>query len=143
MSRFTGDISKLGLVSANLAKLASVPSQVAGDASEGIAQEIRNEFDAGTDPYGRAWAALQAATLAKGRTPPPLTDSGDTIDSLEVKPSAGAGITIEFGTEYAGFHQVGTVDMVARPPLPIGGFPSSWSKVISDAASARIEKAMR
>lgn len=142
MSAFTGDLSQLGLLSANLAKLARVPSQVAGDASEGITQEIRSEFDAGTDPYGRAWAALKAATLAKGRTPPPLTDSEATIDSLEVKPSAGAGITIEFGTDYVGFHQVGTVNMQARPPLPTGGFPSSWSKVISDATSARVEKAM-
>lgn len=142
MSKFTGDLSKLGLLSANLSKLASVPSQIAKDAAEGIRSAIEQEFEAGQDPYGRSWAALEQATIDKGRRPPPLTDSGD-MSNVEVTPSAGAGISIEFGAEYAGFHQTGTRRMVARPPLPVGGFPKTWSDAISDAAAARVEKAMR
>ena len=142
MSKFTGDFSKLGLLQANLAKLASVPSQTTRDAAEGIRSEIVAEFDGGHDPYGRSWASLEQATLDKGRGPPPLTDSGDMAD-VDVRPTAGAGIAIEFGAEYAGFHQAGTRFMVARQPLPAAGFPASWSKVIADAATARVEKAMR
>lgn len=141
MSKFTGDFNKLGLLQANLEKLARVPSQIATDASEDIRSAIVAEFEAGQDPYGHAWEELQEATLLKGRFPPPLTESGDMAD-VDVHPTAGSGIAIEFAPEYSGFHQVGTKYMVARPPLPIAGFPSSWSKAISDAARARVEKAM-
>lgn len=142
MSRFEGDFDKLGLLKANLARLARVPSQTAADAAEGIRSAIQDEFSAGQDPYGRSWEALEQATLDKGRFPPPLTDSGEMAD-VDVHPTSGAGIAIEFGPEYSGFHQVGTRRMVARPPLPVGGFPSTWSKVIADAAEKAVEKAMR
>ncbi len=140
---FTGDFKKLGLLQASMARLAKVPSQLAGDVTEKIADEIRAEFAAGQDPYGRAWAALSQATLTRGRFAPPLTDTGDTIDSLEVKPMAGAGVSISFGTEYAGFHQTGTKNMPARQPLPTAGFPSSWSKILSEAAEKKVAEALR
>lgn len=143
MSAFTGDFSKLGLLQENLRKLASVPSRIAADVAPQIADEIRAEFAAGQDPYGKSWEKLAAATIAKGRHAPPLTDSSDTIDSLEVKPSQGAGVDISFGTEYAGFHQTGTKNMPARPPLPTGGFPPSWSKAIRAAGTKRFHEAMR
>jgi hypothetical protein len=142
MSRFEGDFAKLGLLQANLAKLARVPSQVAGDASEGIRSEIEAEFEGGHDPYGKSWEALAESTIARGRRPPPLTDSGD-MAAVDVHPTSGAGIAIEFGPEYSGFHQTGTKNMPARKPLPEAGFPTSWSKAIADAATARVEKAMR
>ena len=141
MTAFKGDIGQLGLVGANLAKLASVPSQTAREAANGIREAIRQEFSEGQDPYGRSWAALAQATLDRGRTPPPLTDSGDMAD-VDVHPAAGAGIEIEFGPEYAGFHQTGTRNMPARPPLPTGGFPTTWAKVISDAAAKQFRKAV-
>ena len=141
VSKFTGDFSKMGLLKANLEKLAHVPSQIAGDASEGIRNEILAEFEAGQDPYGKAWEDLAEATIYKGRTPTPLTDSGD-MANVEVRPSSGAGIEIEFGPEYSGFHQTGTRNMPARKPLPDAGFPASWAKAIGDAAAKRVEKAM-
>jgi phage gpG-like protein len=143
VSSFTGDFGKLGLLQVSVAKLAAVPSQIAPDVARGIEGEIREEFQAGTDPYHRPWAQLRPATLAKGRRPPPLTDTREMIGSLDVRPSQGAGVTVEFGAEYAGFHQVGTKDMVARPPLPTGGFPSTWSQIIRDAAAKKFSEATR
>jgi hypothetical protein len=142
MSDFTGDFAGMRLLQANLAKLAGVPSQVAGDAAEGIRSAIAAEFEGGQDPYGRSWEALAEATINKGRRPPPLTDTGD-MSNVVVRPAAGAGITIEFGPGYSGFHQAGTRNMPARKPLPDAGFPSTWSAVISDATAARVQKAMR
>ncbi len=142
MSGFTGDFSKLGLVQANLAKLAAIPSQIAGEVSEGIRSQISAEFEGGHDPYERSWEALAASTIARGRHAPPLTDSGD-MANVTVAPTSGAGISIQFGPEYSGFHQTGTKNMPARKPLPDAGFPAAWSKIIADAATARIEKAMR
>jgi hypothetical protein len=75
-----------------LRALAEVPSRAAKAASESIATLILDGFDAGTDPYGRPWAPLRPYTLAKGRFPPPLTDSGAMRDSVDVRPTAGAGI---------------------------------------------------
>ena len=142
MSKFTGDFSKLGLLQANLAKLARVPSQVASGAADGIRDAIVDEFAAGQDPYGREWEALAEATLLKGRRPPPLTDSGDMAD-VTVRPSSGAGIEISFEPEYSGFHQTGTRNMPARKPLPDAGFPKTWSDAIAAAATSSVEKAMR
>lgn len=126
-----------------LRKLADVPSQAARAAAANIADVIERQFDSGTDPYGRAWAPLKPYTLAKGRFPPPLTDSGAMRDSIEVKPTSGAGIEITMGAEYATFHQTGTVNMAQRQILPqSGGLPPEWQSAIRDAVSDSTKKAM-
>src|SRR5690606_17437543 len=68
-------VNAFGLARA-LRELVRVPSQIAGAVSDAINDRIQAGFDQGTDPYGSPWAELAPYTLAKGRTPPPLTESG-------------------------------------------------------------------
>lgn len=143
MGAWTGDISELGRLAENLEKLSRVPSRAARKASEGIAEAIEAQFDAGVDPYGKAWAPLKPATLDKGRSPPPLTDSHDMRDSIEVRPARSAGIRITIGSEYAGFHQAGTRFMAQRPILPQGPMPKTWTAAIDEALDVEFEEAMR
>ena len=126
-----------------LRKLAEVPSRAAKAAARELSTLILDGFAAGTDPYGRPWAPLKPYTLAKGRFPPPLTDSGAMRDSIEVRPTSGAGIEITMGAEYATFHQTGTVTMAPRQILPqSGGLPPEWQSAIRDAVSDSTKKAM-
>lgn len=126
-----------------LRKLADVPSQAARAASARIADVIEQQFDSGTDPYGRAWAPLKPYTLAKGRFPPPLTDTREMRESVEVRPTASGGIEVTMGVDYATFHQTGTRDMAQRQIMPqSGGLPASWSSAIADAVREATRKAM-
>jgi phage gpG-like protein len=127
-----------------LRALSEVPSRVAADASVRIAGLIDGSFDAGTDPYGRPWAPLSTYTLAKGRFPPPLTDSGAMRASIDVHPTAGAGIEVTLDSEYATFHQTGTRYMPQRQILPqSAGLAPSWREAIAEAVRANVAKARR
>jgi phage gpG-like protein len=123
-------------------QLARVPSQAAAEASADIAELVEQEFAAGVDPYGQAWAPLAPATIAKGRSAPPLTDTGAMRGGFEARPMSGAGIAVSFDVDYAAFHQTGTANMPARPPLPDHGLPDTWRRAIADAVDAAAERAM-
>lgn len=110
-----------------LAQLASVPSQIAGPLGRRIRRQIALNFSAGVDPYGRAWAPLRPATLAKGRHPPPLTDSRRGRQSIRVFAARAAGIAITVGKAYMGIHQAGDLPrMAARKYLPEVKLPAAW-----------------
>lgn len=126
-----------------LRALAEVPSRAAADAAVRIGELVQESFGSGTDPYGRAWASLAASTQARGRTPPPLTDTGAMRGSVVVSPLPGAGIAVTLGAAYATFHQTGTRYMPQRQILPqSGGLAPSWRQAISDAVAANIRKAL-
>lgn len=137
----TGDLGRMGKLAANLRKLSSVPSQVSAGAAESIKELIEEEFDAGRDTYGKTWAPLAPATLAKGRTPPPLSDAEAMRDSLDVSPMPGAGISITID-DPAGIHQTGAKRgnwvMPARPVLPDRTFPKAWTDAIAEAGENAI-----
>ena len=124
-----GDISKLGRLTDNLRRLAEVPSRSSKFAAEQLATAIDHQFTNGVDPYGNPWAPLKPSTLKKGRTPPPLTDTHATRDSVDVTPMSGAGIkvTIDFPAE---IHQKGSENMEARKIFPEGPFPIIWDQAI-------------
>lgn len=131
----SGDFRGLGQLERNLELLARVPSRAAAFAAPAIAREIDREFATGRDPYGRAWAPLRPSTLARGRRPPPLTDTGRMRGGLEVRPMAGAGISITFADEVpAIFHQKGTRKMARREILPTNVLPASWNRALENAA---------
>jgi phage gpG-like protein len=143
MPYFTGDLSGIQALQARLRELQQVPSQAASEASEEIQELIEAEFDSGHDPYGNPWVPLRPATLARGRRPPPLTDTGAMRDSVNVQPMAGAGIGITIGTEYAPYHQYGTSRMEARPMLPDGDeMPESWVEAVSTACDNAADRRM-
>lgn len=124
----------------SLNALSGVPARASRKAAEGIQRLVDHEFDAGSDPYGRPWKGLRPATIAKGRTPPPLTDSGALAGGTEVRAARGAGIQVEVGESYGAFHQTGTRYMAARPILPTGPLPKAWQAEI-DLALADAFKA--
>jgi hypothetical protein len=122
-----------------ISQLARVPSQVAAGASEGIADAIRAEFDGGADPFGHPWEPLTEATLAKGRTPPPLTDTNAMRDGVEVRAMSGSGISVTI-PDPGVHHQYGTKYMVARPVFP-DRMPDTWKRAIADSAEAAFARA--
>lgn len=123
-----------GDLSDRLGDLASIPARVAKDASKRIASLIDTQFNDGVDPYGEPWAPLMPATIKKGRTPPPLTDTRAMRDGVTVSPGKGAGVTIEIEADYAQYHQAGTANMVARPILPAeADLPDEWQDAIESS----------
>lgn len=141
---FSGDSRALLNLGARLRELASVPSQAAKTASEDIADLIEKEFEAGNDPYGKPWAPLRPSTLKRGRRPPPLTDTRQLRESVEVKPAKGAGIQITMDEVPGVFHQSGTKNMAKRAILPDGQkMPDPWTQAIADATDDAVQKRMR
>lgn len=133
---FKGDLSALGQLQRNLGKLAAVPSRASRDASERIAELIAEEFDKAENPYGQGWAPLELSTVKrKGGDDEILVRTGDLRDTVDVHPMAGAGIAIELN-DSAGYHQGGTVNMVARKILPDNSMPTEWNDAISEACEA-------
>jgi hypothetical protein len=133
-----GDFSGLGLLVANLNKLAEVPSQASKQVATELTQELQLQFADGKDPYGKLWAPLKPSTLKKGRHPPPLTDKGALKSGTRAIAMQGVGVQIELGEAYGFFHQKGTIKMVARRILPAGGMPKTWSVIIKNATQAAI-----
>lgn len=139
----SGDFAGLGQLARNVERLARVPSRAAALAAPGIAREIAGEFAAGRDPYGRAWAPLRPSTQARGRRPPPLTDTGKMRAGVDVRPLPGAGIAITFADEIpAYFHNRGTRKMVRREILPVSAFPARWARVLERAGDEAVARTM-
>lgn len=113
--------------------LAKVPSQIASSASGKIADLIEAEYASGSDPYGRGWADLADSTKARGRSAPPLTDTGAMRGSVEVKPMPWAGIQVTIN-DPAVHHQYGTVNMPQRAIYPNQAMPDTWKQAIQEAA---------
>lgn len=132
----------LGLAK-SLRALADVPAQIAKTVAGDLNRRIQAGFDAGSDPYGAAWGALKPATIAKGRTPPPLTDSGALRGNTYLEPMAGAGLQLAGGFfSYGVYHMQGTARMVKRRFFPDAGLPASWREDIQAAYTDVLKKAM-
>lgn len=136
-----GDMDKLGQLIRNLERLSEVPSQVSKEVVGKITQELQNEYKAGQDSYGKAWAPLKPSTLKRGRTPPPLTSTGKMSGGTKAfpLPNAGVGINLPFP---GFFHQKGTKNMAARKVLPEKTLPKNWYAAIKDAATKTIRKTL-
>jgi hypothetical protein len=131
-----GDFSRIGGLQRSLKELASVPSRAARPASDALNVLIREGYDRGTDPYGRAWAPLAASTLARGRNPPPLTASRRMRDNTLANPLKGVGIGIRL--PFPGIIHMGGSrrNLPARPPLPKGGrLPLAWRDAVNTAVT--------
>lgn len=165
MAKITGDFRKLEAVALAIPKLGKKTKEVVAEVAPAIGTLIDKEFSAGRDPYGKPWKPLATATLAKGRTPPPLTDTGEMRTSVKV---SAKGNSVEYSIEdpKAGFHQFGTrrklerkrakyvggkhvatmthgLGIPPRPILPEGKAPASWTKAIKAIASKIIGKAFK
>lgn len=119
-----------------LRKLAAVPSQVSKDAAAEITELLLDQYAGGTDPRGNRWKDLAASTIAKGRTPPPGTETFQMRDSTRAVPGSGAGILLEVGPAYATYYDA------VRNIFPRDGLPPSWREAIRKALEARARKAV-
>lgn len=137
-----GRANKFGRLAQTLRELNAVPSQAAADAAPKIRALITKQFSSGANPYGTAWAALRPATLARGRRPPPLTDTRRMRRTIRVQTRAGSGLKISVPAPYAGFHQTGTSRMAKRLIVPDRGLPRSWREAIARSVRKRISERM-
>jgi hypothetical protein len=141
---WSGDISRMGQLADRLADLAGVPSRAAPRVAQGINRRMVEDFDEGHDPYGTAWKPLATATVDKGRTPPPLTDTSTMRDTLKVRPlpRVGVGIVIDHP---AAPHQSGWSGRQgsgpARPIVPQRNeLPAEWQAMIAKVVSEEFRK---
>lgn len=125
-----------------LRQLARVPSKVAPEVARRIRADLMRRFAAGEDPYRRKWAPLKPATLAKGRRPPPLTDTGRGKRGIRVSPARGAGVRITSSVGYMRHHMRATSNRAARKFLPEGRLPAAWSKIWREALARRASEVL-
>ena len=103
-----------------------------------IGEVIQEQYAQGRAPWGNQWAPLAESTVAKGRTPPPLDDTGNMKRKSKTVPTV-KGIRTRIPSP-APFHQSGTSKMPARPLVPYGDMlPPSWAKPL-EAVGAQVIK---
>jgi hypothetical protein len=129
----------------SLEELARLPHKLAVTAAPLISAELRDQFRAGVDPYGKPWAPLKPSTLRK-HGPPPLTDTRALADGTKAYAGRG-GILVVLGRSYGAFAQTGfRVKGTRVPPrriLPNRGLPAAWRAILDRTARALAEKAVR
>jgi len=131
-SGVTGDFAKLTKLKASLQRALKVPQAVAVKFAPTLTGFLRQEFAAGADPFGDPWKPLKGITLRKGRTPPPMTASGNARDALTVSASGAKDRGSLPG--YLRYH------LTSRPVIPTRGqeWPDKWVQAIKDQAAAVI-----
>ena len=133
------DLDDLARAFAELIGLVPAVSQTAAPT---IAASIAKQFDDGRDAYGNTWASLAVATIQKGRSPPPLTDTGAMKASVKVE-ARGSDLVASVDDDPARFHQFGTKNMPARPVLPTVDVPSEWAEALDQAGAQVLKTALR
>lgn len=123
--------------------MARVPSQISARVAEDIDKEIQRNFDLGRDAFRKRWKALAASTLARGRHPPPLTDTHAGRNSIDVSPLPGAGVRIIIGKVYMIYHQYGDPPHLPRRAfVPVEIVPSAWAEIILFRFEERAKKVL-
>lgn len=96
---------------------------------------IDERFEARAAPSGARWETRKPPTGSW----PLLEKSGRMRKEYHVTATA-AGVTVTNKVPYAGFHQTGTKNMVARKVLPDAGLPPAWRDRIDSAVAAELER---
>jgi len=137
-------ISDLVNLRATLNRLArEVPSRIARRGAQGITNQIHRDTSSGLDCYGRPFVPLAVATIRRGRRPPPMVDTGASLDGTSARPLRGAGIAIVLGGAYQ-HHLRASGTRPAREVLPVRGpMPASWRRRLDAAADNEMKAALR
>lgn len=132
----TGDFQRLARTTEALRELQEVIPRAEETIASGMEAELAQEFAAGTDPYGSPWAPLAPATVAKGRSAPPLTASGRMAASAQARAARdGVAVTID---PPAQFHQG------KRPMLPDrGDAPVQLEQLVRGAVELEVDAVRR
>lgn len=98
---------------------------------------ILEGFEAGADPYGKAWAGVERDGI-------PLNDTGRLKGSWFVAGANAAGFVISSNAPYAQYHQSGTKRITARMMVPRGGaLPKAWDTEFQAVAKAKIASILK
>lgn len=117
--------------------LARIPSVASKEVADEIRVLLEEQFSRGEDPYGNRWKPLASGERSH------LYKTGDLLNSIEVKPMAGAGVQVTIGAAYGIFHQVGTRFMPKRAILPDGpALPEAWQEAIARALDNAVARQM-
>lgn len=139
----SGDFGRLTGTVAALKSLAKIPSQISAVAAPRITEQMQKDTRAARDPYGRAYAPHQPATVKRWGPHPLLDLTGAGIASLEAKPLPGAGIAVT-ADEHMVFTQAGTPTQEVRAVMPNNPqLPAVWNRILEDAATEQVEKALK
>jgi phage gpG-like protein len=140
------DDAQLRAWAERISALAQTPTRASELAATALAEVVEGEFATGTDPYGREWRALAPSTLAAGRHPPPLTDTGAMRESVSIE-AVGGGLIVGSIAHPAQPHQTGwdgpQGSGPARPLIPTGSLSPSWANAIREAAAQAVAEASR
>ncbi len=129
-------------LAANIGELAGLPSRISKRVADGIDKLLNDQFDAETDPYGNAWEPLLPQTVKRKKGDSRILRRTDNLVARTTAvASAGSGVEL-VSEDYGGVHQVGYVNMVARPILPDGAeLPEEWQDIIDGEFEDAMKKA--
>lgn len=137
---FKGSFAQLTKLKQRLEKLPATVPQITKAAALEVGIVLEKQYTSGTDPDGKQWQSLSDATRATGRTPPPLTASGNMRSRTKVVAGV-KGITTSVPSPGV-FHQYGTKRMPARKIVPSGTLPRNWSRPVKEAGAIVIRSAI-
>lgn len=142
-SGVSGDYGKLWATIAGLKSLSKIPSKVAAAAAPKLAQQARNDATLERNPYGRAFAPHAPATTKRWGAHGVLQLSGKGIGSIDVTPSAGAGLTLT-AADHMAFSQYGTPTEPIRNVFPNNPtLPKGWTRILERCAEQQLKKALK
>lgn len=143
-----GHVEAVGELADRIADLGGMPARVTARIADGLAKLVRDEFDGGHDPYGMSWAPLAASTQERGRTAPPLTDTGAVPpgamrSSVKAAPDGPSRVVLTIAHPAAP-HQTGWSGArssgPARELVPTGDMPPEWDATIREAVGAELAR---
>ena len=136
MMALTGNFAALNHLAHQLQELDQVPSRASATAAQELDQALQVEFTEGTDPFGNPWLPLAPATTRKGRSAPPLTDTGKMRASARAAAER-AGLAVHVAPP-APFLEA------KRPILPIRGeTPGAWEGIVREAVQHELDVVRR
>lgn len=131
----TGDFKKLAALGQLLGATPELKRLASSKVAEAFEEQLEYQYATGTDPNNEGWAELAESTLARGRKPPPLSDSKEMRRNSKAVAGlsgiAGIRVTVDKPSkpDVPLFHQEGTENMPDRQILPEPGkpLPVAWA----------------
>jgi len=125
-----------------LRELAQVPARVSHRSALAITKLWRANYNAGQDPYGKAWAPNAPSTIARKGHARVMVETGATLDETRAVPMGGAGVSLRTGHK-AAWHLEATSNRPARPVVPLRGVPPTWRAAMQRISVEEARKAAR
>lgn len=129
--------AQLAKLIGNLEGLATNGPEAVSEALEpAIQRVIEAEYDQGKDPSGQAWANKVDGTPSRLQKTGAMRAGTNAVRGVK-------GVTVRIPLP-GGFHQGGTVKMVARKLVPDGEpLPETWAKAAEQAAVDVITRGLK